>query len=129
MNTLSPGENAVLGTVVGMQVLVVVQPMLFWKNAVQQRLPFTADPRKVYRGLGASVAAQVRCRPSVVAEKTCTACGCFTVPVVHGPLWQFCVPLLDSPSCGLRLHFPTWLNLRRSSRALSSSPRASSRTP
>jgi len=58
MNSLSPVENTLLGVVSGTEVLLVVQPMIFWKNAAQQGLAFTADPRTVYRGLGASAAAQ-----------------------------------------------------------------------
>jgi len=58
MNSLTQVENTLLGMVSGTEVLLIVQPMIFWKNAVQQGLAFTANPRTVYRGLGASASAQ-----------------------------------------------------------------------
>ncbi len=36
-----------------------LQPTLYWKNAAQQGMPFTINPRVVYRGLGAAMAAQI----------------------------------------------------------------------
>jgi len=33
----------------------LLQPMLYCKNATQQGLPFTLNPRTLYRGLGMSV--------------------------------------------------------------------------
>ena len=38
MNKLTPAENTLLGVVAGTEVLLVVQPMIFWKNAAQQGL-------------------------------------------------------------------------------------------
>ena len=58
MNSLTPVENTLLGVVSGTEVLLIVQPMIFWKNAAQQGLGFTLNPRTVYRGLGASAASQ-----------------------------------------------------------------------
>jgi hypothetical protein len=40
MNKLTPAENTLLGVVAGTEVLLVVQPMIFWKNAAQQGLAF-----------------------------------------------------------------------------------------
>ncbi|RYY84595.1 hypothetical protein EON63_08945 [archaeon] len=34
---------------------VLLQPTLYWKNAKAQRLPFTLDPRLLYRGTAASI--------------------------------------------------------------------------
>jgi len=55
MQKLTGAENAVLGTIAGGIEVCIDQPMLYWKNAVQQRLPFTMNPRIVYRGLTMSV--------------------------------------------------------------------------
>ena len=84
MNLLSPAQNTGLGMVCGvevrvtppasnhrpwpapsphtrrphLQVLVVVQPMIFFKVRVQQGLPLLLDPRQVYRGLPVSASSQ-----------------------------------------------------------------------
>lgn len=58
MNRLTPSENTALGMVAGTEVLLVVQPMIFWKNLAQQGLEFTANPRAVYRGLAVSAGSQ-----------------------------------------------------------------------
>jgi len=55
MQKLTGGENALLGTLAGGIEVCIDQPMLYWKNAVQQNLKFTLNPKIVYRGLGASV--------------------------------------------------------------------------
>jgi len=55
MQQLSGAENAFLGGCAGVIEITLLQPILYWKNAVQQRLPFTLDPRLLYRGLTASV--------------------------------------------------------------------------
>jgi len=55
MQKLSGAENAVLGTIAGGIEVCIDQPMLYWKNAKQQNLPFTMNPKIVYRGLTASV--------------------------------------------------------------------------
>lgn len=34
---------------------VILQPTLYWKNAKAQKLPFTLDPRLLYRGTAASI--------------------------------------------------------------------------
>ena len=58
MNQLSSGENTLLGVVAGTEVLLIVQPLLFWKNSVQQGLSVSFNPRVVYRGLGVSASSQ-----------------------------------------------------------------------
>jgi len=55
MQKLTGAENALLGTFAGGIEVLIDQPMLYWKNAVQQNLKFTLNPKIVYRGLGASV--------------------------------------------------------------------------
>lgn len=56
MQKLSGAENAVLGAVAGGIEICIDQPMIYWKNATQQNMPFTMKPEILYRGLGASVA-------------------------------------------------------------------------
>jgi hypothetical protein len=53
--TLSPPESIQLGVSAGVIEVCLLQPMLYCKNATQQRLPFTLDPRVLYRGIGMSV--------------------------------------------------------------------------
>lgn len=55
MQKLTGAENALLGTLAGGIEVCIDQPMLYWKNAVQQKLKFTLNPKIVYRGLGASI--------------------------------------------------------------------------
>lgn len=52
---LNPAENAVIGVAAGVIEVVSLQPILYWKNASQQGLPFTLNPRLLYRGLSMSV--------------------------------------------------------------------------
>jgi solute carrier family 25 (mitochondrial carnitine/acylcarnitine transporter), member 20/29 len=52
---LTAPENAVLGCAAGTIEVTILQPMLYLKNATQQGLPMTLDPRLLYRGLFASV--------------------------------------------------------------------------
>eukprot|EP00927_Polykrikos_kofoidii_P029499 TRINITY_DN25509_c0_g1_i1.p1 TRINITY_DN25509_c0_g1~~TRINITY_DN25509_c0_g1_i1.p1 ORF type:complete len:296 (+),score=32.66 TRINITY_DN25509_c0_g1_i1:57-890(+) len=59
MQELNEGENAVLGTVAASVECVVLQPTLYLKNAAQQGLPLTADPRLLYRGLGAALCSEM----------------------------------------------------------------------
>mmetsp|Transcript_83209 Transcript_83209/g.101963 ORF Transcript_83209/g.101963 Transcript_83209/m.101963 type:complete len:284 (+) Transcript_83209:853-1704(+) len=56
MQQLSGGENALLGVLAGAIEVCIDQPQLYWKNASQQGLPFTLNPRYLYRGLFASMA-------------------------------------------------------------------------
>eukprot|EP01083_Nonionella_stella_P300421 1025594_1 len=55
MQELNAAQNAVVGMVCGTVEVCIDQPLLYWKNASQQNLPFTLNPRFVYRGLLASV--------------------------------------------------------------------------
>ena len=55
MEDLSESENAGLGVFTAVVETSLLQPTLYWKNARQQRLPITLDPRIVYRGIGASL--------------------------------------------------------------------------
>ena len=42
--------NTAAGATAGVIEIVLLQPMLYLKNATQQGLPFTANPRVLYRG-------------------------------------------------------------------------------
>ena len=42
---LSPVENALVGVAAGTIEVTLLQPILYWKNAAQQSLPFTLNPR------------------------------------------------------------------------------------
>ena len=55
MQNLTEGENAVLGASAAFVEAIVLQPTIYWKNARMQGLPFTANPRIIYRGLGAAL--------------------------------------------------------------------------
>ena len=55
MEALTEGENALLGTVVAVGEGLLLQPTMYWKNARAQGMPFTLDPRKLYRGIGAAL--------------------------------------------------------------------------
>ena len=61
MQNLSNGENTLLGCVTAAVVAVSLQPTLYYKNKIQQQLPwkFVTPPRELYRGLLAATAAQV----------------------------------------------------------------------
>ena len=50
MQKLTPAENTALGVAAGTIEVSLLQPMLYCKNATQQKLPFTIDPRILYRG-------------------------------------------------------------------------------
>ena len=52
---MSPMENAAIGVGAGTMEVCALQPMLYWKNATQQGLPLTLNPRLLYRGLSTSV--------------------------------------------------------------------------
>ena len=55
MQQLSEGENAVLGVACGVIEVTCLQSTNYLKNAAQQGLPMTADPRVLYRGYLANV--------------------------------------------------------------------------
>lgn len=52
---LTPTENTVVGISSGTIEVMLLQPILYWKNASQQGLPFTLKPSYLYRGLAMSV--------------------------------------------------------------------------
>ena len=56
MEQLTGPENIVLGGLAGIVHTVFVQPILYCKNASQQRLALTMNPRYLYRGFVASSA-------------------------------------------------------------------------
>lgn len=49
-------ESTALGAAAAFVEAVILQPTIYWKNAAQQGLPFTVNPRIVYRGMGAALA-------------------------------------------------------------------------
>eukprot|EP00483_Globobulimina_turgida_P012323 UN12346 len=55
MQELTNAQNAAVGMLVGTIEVCIDQPFLYWKNAAQQHLPFTLNPKLMYRGLLASV--------------------------------------------------------------------------
>mmetsp|Transcript_56623 Transcript_56623/g.93595 ORF Transcript_56623/g.93595 Transcript_56623/m.93595 type:complete len:278 (-) Transcript_56623:311-1144(-) len=55
LQKLSALENLALGVVAGTVEVVMLQPMLYCKNATQQGLPLTIKPSLLYRGLGTSI--------------------------------------------------------------------------
>lgn len=52
---LTEGQNIAVGAVAALTQAVILQPTIFWKNAAQQGIPFTLNPRIVYRGMGAGL--------------------------------------------------------------------------
>lgn len=52
--SLTEKENAILGTCGGILEVTLCQSLNYWKNAIQQGMPLTLDPRKLYRGYGAN---------------------------------------------------------------------------
>lgn len=55
LQKLTVMENALVGICAGAIEVTLLQPMLYCKNATQQKLPFTLNPRILYRGLVMSV--------------------------------------------------------------------------
>ena len=53
--SLTDGENFSLGVFAAFVEAVCLQPTLYWKNARAQGLPFTLNPKIIYRGTAASV--------------------------------------------------------------------------
>lgn len=54
LRNLSDHENLLLGVATGVVEQCAVQPLVFWKNSVQQGMPLTMNPKIVYRGTAAS---------------------------------------------------------------------------
>ena len=50
LQRMSPGENTIIGLATGLIDVSTTQWILYCKNASQQKLPLTLDPRKLYRG-------------------------------------------------------------------------------
>eukprot|EP00039_Didymoeca_costata_P027267 m.18038 g.18038 ORF g.18038 m.18038 type:complete len:166 (+) comp6174_c0_seq2:220-717(+) len=59
MQSLTEGENAVLGGTAAFIEGVILQPTLFYKNMRQQGKPLSLDPRVVYRGVSAGLLNEV----------------------------------------------------------------------
>lgn len=55
LQNLSPMETILLGVTAGTIEVTILQPMLYCKNATQQGLGLSFDPRVLYRGLAMSV--------------------------------------------------------------------------
>eukprot|EP00965_Chrysotila_dentata_P241650 6204406-Pleurochrysis_carterae.AAC.4 len=55
MSKLSDVENCAIGAICGTADTTLLQSTNYWKNAQQQRLPFTLNPAVLYRGYGANV--------------------------------------------------------------------------
>ncbi len=51
---LTEFENATVGMTVGVIEVLCLQPFNYAKNMIQQGQPLSADPRKLYRGVGAN---------------------------------------------------------------------------
>lgn len=51
---LGQGQNAAVGAASGLVEVTLMQSLNYWKNASQQGLPFTANPRLLYRGYAAN---------------------------------------------------------------------------
>ena len=52
---LTEGENVSIGVLAAFLEGIILQPTLFWKNAKAQHIPFTMNPRVIYRGTAASL--------------------------------------------------------------------------
>lgn len=54
-SNLNEGQNFMLGVVAAFIEGIILQPTLYWKNAKAQKLPFSLNPRIIYRGTAASI--------------------------------------------------------------------------
>jgi hypothetical protein len=52
---LKETQNVVIGVIAAVIEGVILQPTIYWKTAKAQGLPFTVNPRIIYRGTGASI--------------------------------------------------------------------------
>lgn len=52
---LSETQNVTIGVIAAFIEGVLLQPTLYWKNARAQKLPFTLNPKIIYRGTAASI--------------------------------------------------------------------------
>jgi len=55
MQELNSAQNAAVGCACGTIEVLIDQPLLYWKNMAQQNLPFSLNPRLMYRGLVVSI--------------------------------------------------------------------------
>lgn len=58
---LTDAENLAFGGLCGLTDVTLLQSTNYWKNAVQQGLPFTLNPAVLYRGYSANVANNAFC--------------------------------------------------------------------
>ena len=56
VSKLNPQENTILGVVCGCVEVSIMQPTLYCKNASQQGLQWSFNPKLLYRGIGVSIA-------------------------------------------------------------------------
>ena len=68
MEELTELENAELGVFTAAIETSILQPTLYWKNARQQQLPMSLDPRVIYRGIGASLVGAMSGRSEDAAQ-------------------------------------------------------------
>lgn len=54
-NKLTEFQNVVVGVAAAFVEAVILQPTLYWKNAKAAKLPFTLNPKIIYRGTSASI--------------------------------------------------------------------------
>ena len=55
LTALTATQSGCLGGIAGTFEVCLLQPLLFCKNATQQKIPLTLDPRVLYRGIGVSI--------------------------------------------------------------------------
>eukprot|EP00897_Mesotaenium_endlicherianum_P008199 jgi/Mesen1/7407/ME000388S06626 len=48
---VSPGVSSLMGALAGSVEVIIQQPLVAWKNAVQDARPVPLDPRLLYRGV------------------------------------------------------------------------------
>lgn len=77
LRNLSEHENLIVGTASGVLEQCVLQPLLYWKNARQQGLAFTLNPKLLYRGTFASAS-----NLGVVTGLQCVLSGSFQKLIV-----------------------------------------------
>mmetsp|Transcript_47072 Transcript_47072/g.93706 ORF Transcript_47072/g.93706 Transcript_47072/m.93706 type:complete len:274 (-) Transcript_47072:38-859(-) len=77
LRKLNERENLVVGTASGVLEQVVLQPLLYWKNARQQGLAFTLNPKLLYRGTFASAS-----NLGIVTGLQCVLSGSFQKLIV-----------------------------------------------
>ena len=56
----SDSENLLVGSFAALAEGLILQPTLYWKNASIQRMPFSMNPRIIYRGTTASILNEVQ---------------------------------------------------------------------